>query len=137
MSGKKINLIKDIYNCSFTSIDRVTLCLTKESYIETCAKYNHETNFITDGLTVRLKHKGRRGNCIIGIQNAFKMSKINLVGILTHEITHAVDFIMDDQGYIDMEMRAYMAHDMMMKSLLFVKKEKKKYKQVNKNVNSK
>ncbi len=126
MSGK-IRYTKDIYKCSFTSIDRVTLCLTNEAYTDTCAKYNYETDFTTDGLTTRLKHEGRRGNCIIGIQDAFKMSKLDLMGILTHEITHAVDFIMEDQGFIDMEMRAYMAHDMMLKSLIFIKKQKKRY----------
>lgn len=127
MSGK-IKHTKDIYICSFTSIDRVTLCLTKEAYIDTCAKYNYKTDFTTDGLTTRLKHKGKRGNCVIGIQDAFKMSKLDLIGILTHEITHAVDFIMDDQGFTDMEMRAYMAHDMMVKALIFFKKERKQKK---------
>lgn len=127
MSGK-IKYTKDIYKCSFTSIDRVTLCLTKEAYDLVCVEYNYKTNFVTDGLTTRLKHEGRRGNCIIGIQDAFKMSRLDLIGILTHEITHAVDFIMDDQGYVDMEMRAYMAHDMMLKSLIFIKKEKRKRK---------
>lgn len=131
MSGK-VKYTKDIYKCSFTSIDRVTLCLTKESYDLVCAKYNYKTDFTTDGLTTRLKHKDRRGNCIIGLQDAFKMSKLDLIGILTHEITHAVDFIMDDQGFTDMEMRAYMAHDMMMKALIFIKKERKNARKKNK-----
>ena len=121
---KKNKLTKDIYNCSFTAIDRVTLCLDKKSYLKECGKYNYDAYLETDGICTRLKQEGHRGVCIIGINNALSMDNVDLIGILAHEITHAVDFIMDEQDFKDMEMRAYMVHDMIMKAMLFIEEAK-------------
>lgn len=131
MSSKKNRYVKDIYTCSFTTLDRVTLCLDKESYLDECKEYDYDAYLETDGICTRLKKEGRRGCCIIGINDALTMDKIQLVGILAHEITHAVDFIMDDQGFKDMELRAYMVHDMIMKAMIFIKKLKKKLNNCN------
>jgi hypothetical protein len=71
--------------------------------------------------------------CIIGIKDPFGISHMDLLGLLVHEITHAVDFIMEEDGYTDMEMRAYMTQDMFLKAKLFIDKQLKAEIKENKN----
>lgn len=126
MAKKKLKLRKTIYKSTFTGLDRVVLCLTEREYIKYCSKYNCKDVCINKaGVCTRIKQKGRRGLCIIGIKDAFSISYIDLIGLLTHEITHAVDFIMDNDYYTDMEMRAYMTQDMLLKAMIFVNKQLK------------
>ena len=124
MAKKKLKLRKTIYKSTFTGLDRVVLCLTEEELIKYCNKYNcNDACIIKAGICIRLKREGCRGFCIIGIKDAHSLSYIDLIGLLTHEITHAVDFIMEEDGYTDMEMRGYMTQDMLVKAMMFINKQ--------------
>lgn len=124
MAKKKLKLRKTIYKSTFTGLDRVVLCLTEEELIKYCNKYNCNDAYINKAaICIRLKREGCRGFCIIGIKDAYSISYIDLVGLLIHEITHAVDFIIEEDGYTDMEMRAYMTQDMLAKAMIFVNKQ--------------
>ena len=124
MAKKKLKLRKIIYKSTFTGLDRVVLCLTEKEYIEYCNKYNYKDAYINKaGICTRLKKEGHRAFCIIGIKDAFSISYIDLIGLLIHEITHAVDFIIEEDGYTDMEMRGYMTQDMLVKAMMFINKQ--------------
>ena len=124
MAKKKLKLRKTIYKSTFTGLDRVVLCLTEKEYIEYCNKYNYKDAYINKaGICTRLKKEGHRAFCIIGIKDAFSISYIDLIGLLIHEITHAVDFIIEEDGYTDMEMRGYMTQDMLVKAMMFINKQ--------------
>ena len=134
MAKKKLKLRKTIYKSTFTGLDRVVLCLTEEEFIKYCNKYNcNDTYIIKAGICIRLKKEGCRGFCIIGIKDAFSISYIDLIGLLIHEITHAVDFIIEEDGYTDMEMRAYMTQDMLVKAMMFINEQLKVEIKENKN----
>ena len=126
MAKKKLKLRKTIYKSTFTGLDRVVLCLTEEELIKYCNKYNCNDAYINKAaICIRLKREGCRGFCIIGIKDAFSISYIDLMGLLIHEITHAVDFIIEEDGYTDMEMRAYMTQDMLVKAIMFINEQLK------------
>lgn len=126
MAKKKPKLRKTIYQSTFTGLDRVVLCLTKKEYIDYCSKYNYKDAYMNKaGICTRLKKEGARGFCIIGIKDAFSLSYIDLMGLLVHEITHSVDFIMEEDTYTDMEVRAYMTQDMLIKAMMFINKQLK------------
>ena len=126
MAKKKLKLRKTIYKSTFTGLDRVVLCLTEEELIKYCNKYNCNDAYINKAaICIRLKREGCRGFCIIGIKDAYSISYIDLVGLLIHEITHAVDFIIEEDGYTDMEMRAYMTQDMLVKAMMFINEQLK------------
>ena len=126
MANKKLKLRKTIYKSTFTGLDRVVLCLTEEELIKYCNKYNCNDAYINKAaICIRLKREGCRGFCIIGIKDAYSISYIDLVGLLIHEITHAVDFIIEEDGYTDMEMRAYMTQDMLVKAMMFINEQLK------------
>ena len=134
MAKKKLKLRKTIYKSTFTGLDRVVLCLTEKEYIEYCDKYNYKDAYINKAaICTRIKKEGSRGFCAIGIKDAYSLSYIDLIGLLTHEITHAVDFIMEEDAYTDMEMRAYMTQDMILKAMIFVNKQLKVEIKENKN----
>ena len=125
---------KTIYKSTFTGLDRVVLCLTEKKYLDYCKKYNYTDAYITKAaVCTRLKKEGVRGFCIIGIKDPFGISHMDLLGLLVHEITHAVDFIMEEDGYTDMEMRAYMTQDMFLKAKIFIDKQLKVEVKENKN----
>ena len=126
MAKKKQKLRKTIYKSTFTELDRVVLCLTEEVFIKYCNKYNcNDAYIIKAGISIRLKKEGCRGFCIIGIKDAYSLSYLDLIGLLTHEITHSVDFIMEEDGYTDMEMRGYMTQDMLVKAMMFINEQLK------------
>lgn len=134
MAKKKLKLRKTIYKSTFTGLDRVVLCLTEEELIKYCNKYNCNDAYINKAaICIRLKREGCRGFCIIGIKDAYSISYIDLVGLLIHEITHAVDFIIEEDGYTDMEMRAYMTQDMLVKAMMFINEQLKVEIKENKN----
>lgn len=134
MVKKKLKLRKTIYKSTFTGLDRVVLCLTEEELIKYCNKYNCNDAYINKAaICIRLKREGCRGFCIIGIKDAYSISYIDLVGLLIHEITHSVDFIMEEDGYTDMEMRAYMTQDMFVKAMMFINEQLKVEIKENKN----
>ena len=63
-------------------------------------------------------------NCLfINIIALTSISYLDLIGLLTHEITHSVDFIMEEDGYTDMEIRGYMTQDMLVKAMMFINKQ--------------
>ncbi len=134
MAKKKLKLRKTIYKSTFTGLDRVVLCLTEEELIKYCNKYNCNDAYINKAaICIRLKREECRGFCIIGIKDAYSISYIDLVGLLIHEITHAVDFIIEEDGYTDMEMRAYMTQDMLVKAMMFINEQLKIEIKENKN----
>ena len=73
-----------------------------------------------DGVCTLFTHKGKRGECVIGISDRTKYDYVTYVSLIAHEITHAVDFIMQEDTMTDMEFRAYATQDMLAKSMMYI-----------------
>ena len=117
-----MNKIKSIriFWTSFGQIDSVTLCLTDKLYEKECKKFGYDNVIVKDGVCTRLTHKGKRGECIIGISDRTKYDYVTYISLIAHEITHAVDFIMEEDTITDMEFRAYAIQDMLAKSMMYI-----------------
>lgn len=117
----KIKLRKTIFKSSFCHLNKVILCLGEEEFAKCCKKHSlQEYKIDKDGITIRVRKTGKRTICIIGLKYE-GISAFDLTGILLHEIVHATDFIMEESDFTDKEMRAYITHDMYLKSILFIK----------------
>ena len=56
----------------------------------------------------------------IGIKDTSLQPEL-LLPLITHEIVHAVDFIMEEDSIKDMEFRSYAVQDMLAKTMLYLK----------------
>ena len=109
-----------IFWTSFGQIDSVTLCLTDKLYEKECKKFGYDIVIVKDGVCTRFTNEGKRGECIIGISDKVKHDYVTYVALIAHEITHAVDFIMEEDNMSDMEFRAYAVQDMLAKSMMYI-----------------
>lgn len=113
---------KVIYWTSFGGVNKVTLCLSDNSYNKVCKKlwYNYIIGDHNDGVCTLFTKKGERGECVIGIKRSDTQPEL-LLPLITHEIVHTVDFIMEEDNIKDMEFRAYAIQDMLAKTILHLK----------------
>ena len=111
-----------IYWTSFGGVDKVTLCLSNKSYNKACNKlgYDYVIGDHNDGICTLFTKKGERGECVIGIKDTNLQPEL-LLPLITHEIVHAVDFIMEEDSIKDMEFRSYAVQDMLAKTILYLK----------------
>ena len=111
-----------IYWTSFGGVDKVTLCLSNKSYNKACNKlgYDYVIGDRNDGICTLFTKKGERGECVIGIKDTSLQPEL-LLPLITHEIVHAVDFIMEEDSIKDMEFRSYAVQDMLAKTMLYLK----------------
>lgn len=111
-----------IYWSSFGGVDKVTLCLSNKSYNKACNKlgYDYVIGDHNDGICTLFTRQGERGECVIGIKRLDVQPEL-LLPLITHEIVHAVDFIMEEDNIKDMEFRAYAIQDMLAKVMLHLK----------------
>ena len=109
-----------IFWTSFGQIDSVTLCLTDKLYEKECKKFGYDNVIVKDGVCTRFTRKGKRGECVIGISDKVKYDYVKYIGLIAHEITHAIDFIMEEDTITDMEFRAYAIQDMLAKSMMYI-----------------
>lgn len=121
MKKKKIEA-RSIYWTSFGGIDNVILCLSDKLYNKECKKlgYDYHIGKYNGGVCTRFLIEGKRGVCIIGIKKLDYSPEL-LLPLITHEIVHAVDFIMEEDTIKDMEFRSYAVQDMLAKTMLYLK----------------
>lgn len=110
-----------IYWTSFGGVDKVTLCLSEKMYNKECKKlgYDYIIGDMNAGICTLFTKKGERGKCIIGIKNVNDKPEL-LLPLITHEIVHAVDFIMEEDTLKDMEFRSYAVQDMLAKTMMYL-----------------
>lgn len=118
---KKIKAMR-IFWSSFNGIDSVTLCLNEKIYNKECNKFGYDNYIDNDGVCTRFIQKGKRGECVIGIKTLDNIDYISAISLITHEIAHAVDFIMEEDHITDMEFRAYAIQDMLAKTMMYIDK---------------
>lgn len=111
-----------IYWTSFGGVDKVTLCISDKAYNKACKKlgYDYIIGEANDGICTLFTKKGQRGECIIGIKHIDMQPEL-LLPLITHEIVHAVDFIMEEDTIKDMEFRSYAVQDMLAKTMIYLK----------------
>ena len=113
-----------IFWSSFNHVDTVTLCISEKEYNKQCKKLGYDYNLEgNDGICTLFVRAGKRSECVIGIKNIGDKLE-NLLPLITHEIVHAADFIMEEDGINDMEFRAYVVQDMLAKSILYLQELK-------------
>ena len=115
---------KVIFWSSFNHVDTVTLCVSEKAYNKKCKKlgYDYTLNG-SDGICTLFSRVGKRSECVIGIKSINDKLE-NLLPLITHEIVHAADFIMEEDNIKDMEFRAYVVQDMLAKSILYIQELK-------------
>lgn len=109
-----------IFWTSYGQIDSVTLCLTDKLYEKECRKFGSYQVIERDGVCTLFTKKGKRGECVIGISDKNKCDYVTYIALIAHEITHAVDFIMEEDTIRDMEFRAYATQDMLAKAMMYI-----------------
>lgn len=121
MKNKKIKIEpRRIHWTSFGQIDSVTLCLTNKLYEKECRRFGYDNIIVKDGVCTRFTQEGKRGECIIGISDKIKYDYVTYIALIAHEITHAVDFIMEEDNIRDMEFRSCAVQDMLAKSMMYI-----------------
>ena len=135
MKEKSIKITpRRIFWTSYGQVDSVTLCLTDKLYEKECKKFGKDQVIERDGVCTLFTHKGKRGECVIGISDRTKYDYVTYISLIAHEITHAIDFIMQEDTMTDMEFRAYATQDMLAKSMMYIEDigmfKNKSYKKV-------
>ena len=117
MGTKKV--IK-IYSSTTTKVDKVFLCYGEKAYKKFSKKrYMMENESITKGGVAVLydRHNGNYEVCI-GVKKWKDV--IQLKGLIVHELSHAVDYIMIENDLTDTEYRAYTMQSMYQTAMCFI-----------------
>ena len=115
---------KVIFWSSFNHVDTVTLCINEKEYNKQCKKLGYDYSLEgNDGICTLFVRAGKCSECVIGIKTIDGKVE-NILPLIAHEIVHAVDFIMEEDGIKDMEFRAYAVQDMLAKSILYLQELK-------------
>jgi len=123
----------EVYSSTVTTVEKVFLCYGEKEYKKfTEKRYKCFTEEITKGGLATLwdRHDGSFEVCI-GVKEW--NDAIQLKGLVVHELTHAIDYVMRENDLTDMEYRAYAMQSMYQKSMYFIdkilaKQRKKKWK---------
>lgn len=102
----------EIYSSTVTKVDKVFLCYGHKTYKNFSKKrYKSKNDVIVKcGVTVLWDRNNGSYECCIGVKKFDNV--IQLKGLIVHEITHAVDYIMRESDLSDMEYRAYTMQSM-------------------------
>ena len=121
-----------IYESTVTKVDKVWLCYGSKTYKKFSEKiYKCFTEEITKGGVTTLwdRHNGSYEVCI-GVKKWEDV--IQLKGLIVHELSHAIDYIMRENDLTDTEYKAYAMQSMYQNVIPFIddilNKNKKKLK---------
>lgn len=109
-----------IYSSTITKVDKVFLCYGHKEYKRfTEKRYKCSTEEITKGGVTTLwdRHNGSYEVCI-GVKKLDDV--IQLKGLIVHELSHAIDYIMRENDLTDTEYRAYSIQSMYQISMQFI-----------------
>lgn len=115
-----IKKVVKVYSSTTTKVDKVFLCYGQKVYRKFLKKrYKSEYYEITKGGVAVLwdRHNGSYEVCI-GVKKWKDV--IQLKGLIVHELSHAIDFIMRDNDLTDTEYRAYTMQSMYQTAMYFI-----------------
>ena len=112
------NVIK-IYDSTVTKVEKVYLCYGHKAYKKFSEKrYGPNACIAKAGIAVLWdRHNGRYEVCI-GIKKW--NNPLELKGLIVHEMSHAIDYIMRENDLIDTEYRAYTMQSMYQIAISFI-----------------
>ena len=113
------NVVK-IYDSTVTKVDKVYLCYGHKTYKKFSEKrYKAENACIEKGAVAVLwdRHNGAYEVCI-GIKKW--NDPLQLKGLIVHEMSHAIDYIMRENDLVDTEYRAYAMQSMYQIAISFI-----------------
>ncbi len=114
------NKVIKVYSSTTTKVDKVFLCYGHKAYKKFSKKrYKSEDSKIIEGGVAVLydRHNGSYEVCI-GVKKWKDV--IQLKGLIVHELSHAVDYIMRENDLIDTEYRAYTMQSMYQTAMCFI-----------------
>ena len=109
-----------VYSSTTTKVDKVFLCYGHKAYKKFSEKrYKSEDSKITKGGVAVLydRHNGSYEVCI-GVKKWEDVIQLN--GLIVHELSHAVDYIMRENDLTDTEYRAYTMQSMYQTAMCFI-----------------
>lgn len=109
-----------VYESSVTKVDKVFLCYGNKTFRKfTEKRYNSENESISKGGVAVLwdRHNGSYEVCI-GVRKFDNI--IQLKGLIVHELSHAVDYIMRENDLTDGEYKAYTLQSMYQTAVEFI-----------------
>ena len=115
-----IKKVVKVYSSTTTKVDKVFLCYGQKVYKKFLNKrYKSEDYEITKGGVAVLwdRHNGSYEVCI-GVKKWKDV--IQLKGLIVHELSHAIDFIMRENDLTDTEYRAYTMQSMYQTAMYFI-----------------
>ena len=112
------NVVK-IYDSTVTKVEKVYLCYGHKAYKKFSEKrYDSKDCIVKAGIAVLWdRHNGRYEVCI-GIKKW--NNPLELKGLIVHEMSHAIDFIMRENDLTDTEYRAYTMQSMYQIAISFI-----------------
>ena len=109
-----------VYSSTVTKVDKVYLCYGQKVYSKFSKKrYKIENEYIAKGGVATLydRHDGSYEVCI-GVKKCDNV--IQLKGLIIHELSHAMDYIMRENDLTDTEYRAYTMQSMYQIAMCFI-----------------
>ena len=110
----------NVYLSTVTKVERVYLCYGEKVYSRFSKKrYKNKNEYIAKGGVATLydRHNGSYEVCI-GIKKW--EDAIQLKGLIVHELSHAIDYIMRENDLTDTEYRAYAMQSMYQTAMCFI-----------------
>ena len=109
-----------VYSSTVTKVEKVYLCYGQKAYNKFSKKrYKNENEYIAKGGVATLydRHDGSYEVCI-GVKKWDNV--IQLKGLIVHELSHAIDYIMRENDLTDTEYRAYTMQSMYQIAMCFI-----------------
>lgn len=109
-----------VYSSTVTKVDKVYLCYGEKAYNRFSKKrYKNENEHIAKGGVAILydRHNGSYEVCI-GVKKL--NDAVQLKGLIVHELSHAIDYIMRENDLTDTEYRAYAMQSMYQTAMCFI-----------------
>lgn len=110
----------EVYSSTVTKAERVYLCYGEKAYSKFSKKrYKIENEYISKGGVATLydRHDGSYEVCI-GVKKW--NDALQLKGLIVHELSHAIDYIMRENDLTDTEYRAYAMQSMYQTAMCFI-----------------
>ena len=109
-----------VYSSTVTKVEKVYLCYGQKAYNKFSKKrYKNENEYIAKGGVATLydRHDGSYEVCI-GVKKWDNI--VELKGLIVHELSHAIDYIMRENDLTDTEYRAYTMQSMYQIAMCFI-----------------
>lgn len=109
-----------VYTSTVTKVEKVYLCYGEKAYSRFSKKrYKNENEYIAKGGVATLydRHNGSYEVCI-GVKKW--NDAVQLKGLIVHELSHAIDYIMRENDLTDTEYRAYAMQSIYQTAMCFI-----------------